>query len=153
VQAYETWATFGEFIMRQQPKLGPGVKERMAFAAAVSDVDCSSARKVLARARAHVRALIPPGTVLALPSAPSIAPLIDTPAVELENFRVRVMRLTCTSGLSGLPQVSVPAGAVDGYPIGLSFIGWAGGDEALLDLAARLARYFGATVAAKRRRK
>ena len=148
VQAYETWATFGEFIMRQQPKLGPGVKERMAFAATVSDVDCSSARKVLARARAHVRALIPPGTVLALPSAPSIAPLIDTPAVELENFRIRVMRLTCTAGLSGLPQVSAPAGTVDGCPIGLSFIGWAGGDEALLDLAARLARYFGATVTA-----
>jgi amidase len=92
--------------------------------------------------------MIQPGKRRGLPSAPSIAPLIDTPAVELENFRIRVMRLTCTAGLSGLPQVSVPAGTVDGYPIGLSFIGWAGGDEAPLNLAARLARYFGATVAA-----
>jgi amidase len=147
VQAYETWGTFGAFIMRQQPKLGPGIKERMEFAATVSEADCATARKLLARARAHVRASIPPGTVLALPSAPSIAPLIDTPASELETFRARVMRLTCIAGLSGLPQVSVPAATVDGCPIGLSFIGWAGGDEALLDLAARLARYFGATVA------
>jgi amidase len=53
------------------------------------------------------------------------------------------MRLTCTSGVSGLPQVSIPAGTINGCPIGLSFIGWAGGDEALLDLACELARHCG----------
>ena len=39
------------------------------------------------------------------------------------------------AGLSGLPQVSIPVGTMSGCPIGLSFVGWAGGDEALLDLA------------------
>ena len=53
------------------------------------------------------------------------------------------MRLTCIAGLSGLPQISIPAGLVAGCPVGLSFIGWAGGDEALLDLAVKLARYVG----------
>jgi amidase len=143
VQAYETWKTFGGFITQHQPKLGPGIKERMAFAATVSAADAEASRKVLAPARAHVRALVAPGTVLALPSAPSIAPLIDTPAAEMEEFRTRVMRLTCTAGLSGLPQMSIPVGTVDGCPVGLSFIGWAGGDEALLALAVRLARYCG----------
>jgi amidase len=145
VQAYETWVTFGDFITRAKPKLGPGIKERMAFAATVSKADSEAARAVLAPARAHARALVPPGTVLALPSAPSIAPLIDTPAEALEDFRVRVMRLTCTAGLAGLPQVSIPAGTVAGCPVGLSFIGWAGGDEALLDLAVTLARHCGLT--------
>jgi amidase len=145
VQAYETWATFGSFITRNKPQLGPGIKERMAFAATVSPADCSAAREILVQARAHVRALIAPGTVAALPTAPSIAPRIDTPATVMEEFRIRVMRLTCTAGLSGLPQVSVPAGTVDGCPLGLSFIGWAGGDEALLDLAVRLAPHFGAS--------
>jgi amidase len=146
VQAFETWRSFGPFIERLQPKLGPGIKERMAFAATVSEADATSAREALAPARAHVHALVPPGTVIALPSAPSIAPLIDTPAAELEDFRARVMRLACTSGLSGLPQVSIPAGTVDRCPVGLSFIGWRGGDEALLDLAVRLARHCGATI-------
>jgi amidase len=145
VQAYETWVTFGDFITRAKPKLGPGIKERMAFAATVSKADCEAARAVLAPAREHVRTLVPPGTLLALPIAPSIAPLIDTPAAALEDFRVRVMRLTCTAGLSGLPQVSIPVGTVDGCPVGLSFIGWAGGDEALLDLAVTLARHCGLT--------
>ncbi len=58
---------------------------------------------------------------------------------------MRAMRMTCIAGLSGLPQVSIPIGTIDGCPAGLSFIGWAGGDEALLDLAVRLSRYCGMT--------
>ena len=84
-----------------------------------------------------------PGTILALPTAPCIAPRIETPAADLEDFRVRVMRLTCIAGLGGLPQMSIPAGTLAGCPVGLSFIGWAGGDEALLDLAVALARHCG----------
>jgi amidase len=53
------------------------------------------------------------------------------------------MRLTCIAGLSGLPQVSIPVGTVSGCPIGLSFVGWAGGDEALLDLAFALSNSCG----------
>jgi amidase len=53
------------------------------------------------------------------------------------------MRLTCLSGLSGLPQVSIPVGTVLGFPVGLSFIGWEGGDEALLDLAFEVSKYCG----------
>ena len=76
---------------------------------------------------------------MALPSAPDIAPRIDTPPERAGvRYRVRVMRLTCIAGLGSLPQVSIPAGTLDGCPVGLSFIGWAGGDEALLDLALRL---------------
>jgi amidase len=146
VQARETWMTFGGFITHQKPLLGPGIKERMAFAATVTDAECGAARNMLAPAREHIHALLSPGTVLALPSAPSIAPLIDTPAPAIEDFRVRVMRLTCTAGIAGLPQVSIPVGTVDGCPAGLSFIGWAGGDEALLTLAVRLARYCGLSV-------
>jgi amidase len=62
---------------------------------------------------------------------------------ELEEFRTRVMRLTCTSGISGLPQMSIPGGTINGCPVGLSFIAWAGGDEALLDLACKLSRHCG----------
>lgn len=145
VQAHETWASFGAFIARTAPRLGPGIRERMTFAATVTAADCAAARAELAPARAHLRALVAPGTVLALPSAPAIAPRIDTPADVMEAFRLRVMRLACSAGLAGLPQVSIPAGTVDGCPVGLSFIGWAGGDEALLDLAVRIARHVGFT--------
>ena len=84
-----------------------------------------------------------PGTVLALPTAPCISPLVATPAEALESFRTRVMRLTCIAGHGGLPQVNLPIGSVAGAPVGLSLIGWPGGDEDLLDLCVKLARYCG----------
>lgn len=143
IQAFETWKTFGDFVGAAQPKLGPGIRERMAFAATVTAADAATARRVHEAARVHLRTLVPPGTVVALPSGPSIAPRVETPADALESYRVRVMRLTCSAGLAGLPQVSLPAGTVSGCPVGLSFIGWAGGDEALLALATRVARHLG----------
>jgi amidase len=150
VQAFETWASFGDFITRAKPALGPGVKERMGFAATVTAAQADAARKIVASARAHIGALVPPGTVMALPTAPCIAPPLDQSGEELESFRVRVMRLTCMAGLAGLPQINLPIGTVGDCPAGLSFIGWPGGDEALLDLACALARYCGLTAPGSR---
>jgi amidase len=144
IQAREIWSIYGPFVERHQPKLGPGIRERMAFAATVSERDADMARQEQKRASERICALVEPGTVLALPTAPCIAPRIDTGAKALESLRVRVMRLTCLAGLSGLPQVTLPVGSISGCPIGLSFIAWHGGDEALLDLAVQLARHVGA---------
>lgn len=143
IQAYETWQSFGDFVTKYQPKMGPGIRERMAFAATVSTAQADASRLVHGKAREHIRQIVEPGTILALPTAPAIAPLTDTAAADLENFRARVMRLTCTAGMAGLPQMTIPAGTINGCPVGLSFIGWAGGDEVLLDLACKLARHCG----------
>jgi amidase len=115
----------------------------MQFASTVTRAQADASREVVNKARDHIRQIVVPGTVLALPTAPSIAPKIETTGPELEEFRTRVMRLTCTSGISGLPQMSIPAATINGCPIGLSFIGWAGGDEALLNLACELSRHCG----------
>jgi amidase len=143
VQAKEVWETFGAFITRAKPKLGPGIRERMEFAATVTDHQADTARKIIFSARAQLRALVPPGTIMALPTSPSISPSVHTSGEEAESFRVRVMRLTCIAGLAGLPQMTLPAGTVSGCPAGLSLIGWPGGDEVLLDLAISLARHCG----------
>jgi len=143
VQAYETWQSFGEFITTQKPKIGPGVRERMEFAAIVTKAQADAQREIIAKARGHIRQTALPGTVLALPTAPTIAPKIEISGAKLEDFRTRVMRLTCTSGISGLPQMNIPAGTINGCPIGLSFIGWEGGDEVLLALAVELSRHCG----------
>jgi amidase len=143
IQAYEIWQVYGRFVEEKKPKFGPGVAERMQAASKIAKADADAARKIHAAARQHLRATIAPGTVMALPSAPCIAPKIDTPATEMDAYRTRVMRLTCAAGLGSLPQVSIPAGTVAGCPVGLSLIAWAGGDEALLDLAVTLSKSCG----------
>jgi amidase len=143
IQAKEVWETFGAFVTQAKPKLGPGIKERMEFAATVTANQATAAQKTAHLARTHIRALVPEGTIMVLPTAPSIAPRLDQKEDELESFRVRVMRLTCMAGLAGLPQMNLPAGTVSGCPVGLSLIGWPGSDEVLLDLTKSLARYCG----------
>jgi amidase len=143
IQAYEIWQVYGRFVEDKHPRFGPGVAERMQVASKVTRAEAEAASKLHATARSHILGQITPGTVVALPSAPCIAPPVDTPAAGQESYRLRVMRLTCTAGLGGLPQVSIPVGTVEGCPVGLSFIGWSGGDEALLDLAVAVSRHCG----------
>jgi amidase len=143
IQGYEAWQSFGTFVTTAKPQLGPGIRERIAYAATVTAEQADAALATTAAARTHIRALLPPGAVMALPTAPCIAPRVDLPADAIERLRARVMQLTCPSGISGLPQITLPVGIVDGCPAGLSLIGWAGGDEALLDLACELARFCG----------
>ena len=142
-QAYETWQTFGSFVKTHNPKIGPGIRDRIAFAETVTQQAADEARAVRAKIREHVFQTAVPGTLFALPAAPCIAPRIDGDEAEMQSFRVRVMGLTCIASLTGLPQISIPAGTIEGCPIGLSFIGWAGGDEVLLDLAVKLSRHCG----------
>jgi amidase len=118
----------------------------MEFAATVSTADADASRKKCAAARDEVLAIVRRGTIVALPAAPTIAPRLNLPAAELDVFRQRTFRLTCISGISGLPQVVLPAGTVSGCPIGLAFIGPARSDERLLDLAIRLAPFMGAAI-------
>jgi len=143
IQAHEIWQVYGRFVEDKHPSFGPGVAERMQAASRITQAEADAARKDQAAAREHIRAQLAPGTIMALPTAPCIAPRIDTRPQELEFYRVRVMRLTCIAGLAGLPQVTIPAGTLAGCPVGLSFIGWAGGDETLLDLAFALSRHCG----------
>ena len=143
IQAHEIWQVYGRFVGERHPRFGPGVAERMQAASKITPAEADAARKVHTAARDYIREQIAPGTILALPSAPCIAPRIDSPADQLDSYRTRVMRLTCIAGLGGLPQVSIPVGTGSGCPVGLSFIAWPGGDEALLDLAVAVARFCG----------
>jgi amidase len=139
IQAFEVWQTYGSWFDTRDAKLGPGIRERIAYAKTVTAESCRQARTDMEAARRKIRAIVEPGTIVVMPAAPSIAPRIDASAEYFEAFRKRTLSLTCVAGLGGLPQTSVPAGTVDGCPAGISLLGWAGSDEDLLDLAVALA--------------
>ena len=80
IQAYEVWQVYGHFIEEKRPRFGPGVSDRMQIASRVSKAEADAARQVHSAARGHIRDRVKPGTIVALPSAPCIAPRVDTPA-------------------------------------------------------------------------
>jgi amidase len=51
---------------------------------------------------------------------------------------MRTMHLTCAVGISGVCQVSIPFKNSAGVPVGVSLIGPAGSDLALIKLATAL---------------
>jgi amidase len=138
LQAFEVWATHGEWIRRVKPSFGPGIKERYEWAATVTANQIEDPRQARERFAARLDAMLADGAVLCLPTAPGIAPLLKTPADDLETFRAQAISLLGIAGLARLPQVSVPLGTLDGCPVGLSLVGRRGSDLALLALARSL---------------
>jgi Asp-tRNA(Asn)/Glu-tRNA(Gln) amidotransferase A subunit family amidase len=84
-------------------------------------------------------ALLADNAVLLLPTLPDIAPLLNTPPAQLDDFRARAMSLLCIAGLAGLPQVSLPLATLSGCPLGVSLVAGRGNDAMLLALARRIA--------------
>lgn len=140
IQGYEAWRVNGAFIERDQPMLGPGVKERFAWSSKVTPAQFEQSVQFRARFKEHMNQLLAGGRVLLFPTMPNVAPLVTQPESSLEDYRNRALRMLCVSGLSGLPQVSVPGLQVNGVPLGMSVLGPAGSDLSLVQLAVQIHR-------------
>jgi amidase len=100
--------------------------------------DRAYAGLVREEARGRMRHLLPPGTILCLPTTPFPAPKCGLSISTLEPLRDRITALACHGGLTGVPQVSIPGTTVAGLPIGLSILGARGGDTTLVAVARAL---------------
>jgi amidase len=141
IQAAEVWASVGHWINELRPKLGPGVKERIAWAATVTPQMLAQANERRAEVGLRIERLLEPEDVLCLPTSPRVAPLRGTPLCKIEiDYRHQAMCLLCISGLAGLPQLSLPMAQLDGLPLGLSLVGRRGADTMLLRIASQLSR-------------
>jgi len=139
IQGAEIWANLGPWITMQAPKLGPGIKDRIAFASEVTLEQESTARDKRKSIARRLDEIVEPGDILCLPSAPRAAPLKGTATSTIEiTYRHQAICLLCIAGLAGLPQVSLPMAKIDGLPLGLSLIGAARSDLQLLRLACKL---------------
>lgn len=140
LQAKEIWGVHGEWIEAQNPTFGPEVAERFAWARNVDPDEVAEANLARAEYRKRLEGLVPDDTVLCLPSTPGIAPLVSASAESLIEHRGSVLSLNSISGLSGLPQITMPLATVSGCPVGLSLIGARDSDVALLSFAESFTR-------------
>jgi amidase len=143
VQWAEIESTLGAWIAATEPELGPATAESFSL---VRDLDRTRLGTAVRLREHYARALdrfLGPADLLCIPTTPAPAPLKGTvpPRSETgpEDWYPRALSLTSLAGIGRLPQVSVPAGEVDGAPVGLSLLARRGRDDFLLGAAARLA--------------
>jgi amidase len=135
LQSAEAWATFRGWLDRDNPRLAWSVARNLASADAISESDRQWAALMRAEARARVAWLLPPGTILCLPTTPFPAPRKGLPLATLDPLRGRITCLCAHGGLTGVPQVNLPGAEVDGRPVGLSILAARGRDAALVAVA------------------
>lgn len=136
LQGDEIRAFHADWIDRYKPVFGPGIRERFEWTKTIDPAEVSEAKPKREAVADHMARLLAEGTVICLPTAPGVAPKLNTPQDELEAFRRRAFALLSIAGLARLPQINVPVGELDGCPIGLSFIASHGNDRGLLEWAA-----------------
>ena len=139
IQGFEIQSTLLPFVLSHAESFAPAIKERFEAAAMITASEAEAARGVRAEVANRLRGIALPGTVIVMPTTPTLPPERDIPdGASTVEFRSRTLASTCLAGHSGLPELSIPSAEAAFCKVGLSFIGWPGGDEALLDLAASL---------------
>ena len=136
IQAAEAWQANRAWLEAGHwESIGAPIRARLEVGMRVTDPELDAAWSARAAVRTALTELLGDDTVIALPTLPDVPPLVAGPEPELEAFRQRSLPLLCSAGLAGLPQISIPLATVGGIPLGLSLIGPAGRDRALIDLA------------------
>jgi len=135
LQPYEAWLTFKDWIDRDNPRFAFSVARTLVLASTIPESERQWAAMMRAEACARLAWLLPPGTILCMPTTPFPAPPKGLSLATLEPLRARIGCLASQGGLTGVPQVSLPGGAVDGLPVGLSILGARGSDTVLVAVA------------------
>ena len=135
LQPAEAWQTFRPWIERDNPRLAFSVAVGLVHGAQISAMDHSWAALMRQEARGRMAYLLPPGTILCLPTTPFPAPKKGLSLPVLGPLRDRITCLCAHGGLTGVPQVNLPGAMVDGVPIGLSIVGGRGSDAMLVAVA------------------
>jgi amidase len=120
------------WIDRHQPRFGPGIAERFRWTRSIDPDEVDRMRPEREKVARLMGAMLGDDAIVCLPTAPGIAPKLNTPTAELEGFRGRAFALLSIAGLARLPQITLPLATLAGFPLGLSLIAPRGRDRGLL---------------------
>jgi amidase len=138
LQPFEAWLTFKDWIDRDNPRFAFSVARNLLLGSMIPQSERDWAELVRREARGRMGHLLPPDTVLCLPTTPFPAPKRGEPLSVAGPQRDRLLCLCAHGGLTGVPQVSIPGATIDGLPVGLSIIGGRGTDTSLVALASAI---------------
>lgn len=139
LQGAEIWQQLGSWIESARPRFGDAIASRFADAATIAQGEVARFTPIRAAIAARIKAALNDGVGLLMPTAPCVALRKDAAPSEISEFYRRALVLTAVAGHAGVPQISLPAGRIDGCPVGLSILALSDHDRALLEAGRRWA--------------
>ncbi|MDO8693690.1 MAG: amidase [Sheuella sp.] len=136
--ASEAWALHGDWITEHQPTFSAPIAGRWDAAKKVTPAQAQAAIQTTAMIRQQIRDMLADDAIVVMPSAAGLAPLLNATGADVDAMRTRTMHITCIGGISGVCQVSIPYRNAAGLPVGVSLMGPAGSDLALIALAKQI---------------
>ncbi|MEV7863733.1 amidase family protein [Streptomyces hirsutus] len=130
LQAVEMWQLHGSWLQAHREAVSPLVADAIAAGEGMPAEYLAWARDTVSQARSALAELIPPGTALVQPAAPTAAPP-PGPAVTGMALRTATVQLICAASVAGLPVLTLPGVQSPAGPVGLSLVATAGSDRAL----------------------
>lgn len=142
IQSSEAYAIHAERVATAPELFGEELLARLRLAEQVRGWQYVRALADQQRATAAAARLFEHHDLLAMPTVPITAPPVGARSGRIGDteidIRAALLSQTSTWGVMGLPALSMPAGMVDGLPVGLQLVAPAGGEELLLTAAESL---------------
>jgi len=139
LQKSEFHATFRDWIDRVNPRLSTEVAGAFADDGHIPASNLAAAKTFRDSASKRLDGLLDGRRILCMPTSPILPIGRDARLSEMRTAVHRIVDLTAIAGLTGLPQANLPLAAIGSIPVGLSLVGWRGGDAALVGAACALA--------------
>jgi amidase len=139
LQSREAWEMLRDWIDEVNPRFSYQVGERYNLASSITNAQVEQAAVVRDSVRARMDEVFSDGGFVCLPTSPVPAPPRGQSLSERRGGQSRILRFTCMGGTTGRPQITIPVAEVYGLPVGLSFMGNRGADEALMGFALEVA--------------
>ncbi len=140
LQSREAWEIMRDWIEEANPRFSYQVGERYNLSSTITDAQVEQAAAVRDSVRARMDEVFSGGGFVCLPTSPVPAPPRGQRLSERRDGQSRILRLTCMGGTTGRPQITIPVAEVYGLPVGISFMGNRGADEALMGFALEIER-------------
>jgi Asp-tRNA(Asn)/Glu-tRNA(Gln) amidotransferase A subunit family amidase len=127
---------------QEAERYAPDVRERLERGKALGAAEVEQAQAVVARAAAVVTGLLARFDALLAPAAPDVAPERSASTIDVRGravpLRDALLALPVPLTQHGGPALALPAGAVDGLPVGVQLAGRPHEEGLLLTLGAAL---------------
>ncbi|MGP4017044.1 amidase [Saccharopolyspora sp. 5N708] len=142
IQFSEAYAIHAERVAQNPHLFTPDVMRRLQEAGQTTGWQHVRALTARDQWRAEVNELLSHVDLLALPTTCVVAPEIGQRDITVDgtesNVRGALLSLTKPWNVAGVPAVSVPAGSIDGLPVGVQLVSRPGQEDLLLAAATRI---------------